>query len=182
MDNQQENHSPSSINIELINFIIQSRSAGKKDEEIRGTLLRNGWKDSEIRMALESLPTQTPQNSRPKKLSGNSVFLIIVITLLVLVGFFIQKNNNEKKKEADIAIEYLCVYYQTQKEMGVPLEQLSKDQLRDIFNTKMQPLMKRYNLNFDSLGIEILKIRENLIKNPSLLQEYNSVLKQKQCF
>lgn len=68
-------------NQQLIDFIKQSRQAGKPDPQIRQELLGAGWEANEINIAL-NLPNLSPKNRKKKII----ILFFIIIILLPLVN------------------------------------------------------------------------------------------------
>lgn len=80
------------INKEILDFIQQSLSAGKSENEIRQSLVENGgWKDADVTEAFNSLsqhkedPLSSSAQISPEKIKGFTLLILTEITLLIII-------------------------------------------------------------------------------------------------
>lgn len=80
------------VNQRLIDYIQQSRTVGQADEQIRASLLANGWQETDINAGFQALGQQIPahlnspavNNINPTTVKGKSSKKIIIIAAVAL--------------------------------------------------------------------------------------------------
>lgn len=115
---------------QLLDYINQSRQAGKSDEQIRQELLGGGWQPDQIEKefnAIEARDVDKSTHLNGKDVDRKLIYLSIIIlpllfyyfppiTFLVFLLFvalsvkrFLRYKKNLKKKTRNLAIIFLCI-------------------------------------------------------------------------